>query len=122
MREMGALAFLLGWLLLGVAGVAVTAWWSRRVWRSRKDLPLRTKIVSVIVASSALAGAVGTVLGLVKAFGAVGGESVDPSQKAGILAEGIAEAMNWTALGSLVWLSSTIVLVFMMRKHRRRTQ
>lgn len=119
---MGALVLVVGWLLLGIAGVAVTAWWLRRVWKRRNDLPLRTKIVAVVVASSALAGALGTLLGLVKAFGAVGGESVDPSQKARVLAEGIAEAMNWTALEIFVWLPSTIALFFVMRTHRNPTQ
>jgi biopolymer transport protein ExbB/TolQ len=32
-------------------------------------------------------------------FGAVAGESVDPSQKARVLAQGISEAMNCTAFG-----------------------
>src|SRR5260370_30528842 len=44
-----------------------------------------------------LSGLLGTIAGLIKSFGAVGGESVDPSQKARILAEGISEAMNFTA-------------------------
>jgi hypothetical protein len=48
------------------------------------------------------AGALGTCVGLVKGIGAVGGESVDPSQKARILAEGISEAMNYTAMSILV--------------------
>lgn len=112
---MGALGWILGCLLLGLAGVAGTAWWARRMWRDGKGLPLRTKMVAVVVASSALAGALGTLLGLVKAFGAVGGESVDPSQKARILAEGISEAMNWTALGVVVWLPATLALLLLMR-------
>lgn len=49
-----------------------------------------------------LSGLLGTIAGLIKSFGAVGGESVDPSQKARILAEGIAEAMNCTAFGLIV--------------------
>ena len=36
---------------------------------------------------------------LIKSFGAVAGASVDPSQKATILASGISEAMNCTAFG-----------------------
>ena len=49
-----------------------------------------------------LSGLLGTIAGLIKSFGAVGGESVDPSQKARILAEGISEAMNCTAFGLIV--------------------
>ena len=44
-------------------------------------------------------GLLGTVTGLIKSFGAVAGASVDPSQKATILANGISEAMNCTAFG-----------------------
>ena len=35
-------------------------------------------------------------------MGAVSGESIDPSQKARVLAQGIAETMNATALAMLV--------------------
>jgi len=49
-----------------------------------------------------VSGLFGTVIGLVKAFGAVGSESIDPSQKARILAEGISEAMNCPAFGLIV--------------------
>jgi biopolymer transport protein ExbB len=49
-----------------------------------------------------LSGLLGTITGLIKSFGAVGGDSVDPSQKARILAEGISEAMNCTAGGLIV--------------------
>src|SRR6185436_18118325 len=110
------MGILSAWLILALVGIAVTAWWSRKLWRRRQELPLRTRAVAAIVAASATVGALGTVVGLVKAFGAVGGESVDPSQKARILAEGIAEAMNCTAFGVVVWLPSVIVLVLMMRK------
>ncbi len=46
-----------------------------------------------------LSGLFGTIIGLIKSFGAVGAESVDPSSKARLLAEGISEAMNCTAFG-----------------------
>jgi len=46
-----------------------------------------------------LCGLFGTIEGLIKSFGSVGGESVDPSQKARILANGISEAMHCTAFG-----------------------
>lgn len=48
-----------------------------------------------------LCGLFGTIVGLIKSFGSVGAESVDSSQKARILAEGISEAMNCTAFGLL---------------------
>jgi biopolymer transport protein ExbB/TolQ len=38
-------------------------------------------------------------LGLLSAFGATGEASIDPSQRARILAEGISEAMSGAAVG-----------------------
>ncbi len=60
-----------------------------------------------------------TVSGLVKAFVAVGGESVDPSQKARILAEGISEAMNCTALALAIWVPSVIVTFILFRTSKK---
>ena len=59
----------------------------------------RTGLLALFANLAMLCGLFGTIVGLIKAFGAVGGESVDPSQKARILAEGISEAMNCTAFG-----------------------
>lgn len=61
----------------------------------------RTSFLALFANLAMLSGLFGTITGLIKAFGAVGGESVDPSQKARILAEGISEAMNCTAFGLL---------------------
>lgn len=61
----------------------------------------RTGFLAMFANLAMLCGLFGTIVGLIKAFGAVGGESIDPSQKARILAEGIAEAMNCTAWGLL---------------------
>lgn len=55
-----------------------------------------------------LTGLFGTIVGLIKSFGAVGSESVDASQKARLLAEGISEAMNCTAFGLLVAIVSLL--------------
>lgn len=64
----------------------------------------RTGYLALLANLAMLSGLLGTITGLIKAFGAVGGESVDPSQKARILAEGISEAMNCTAFGLMVAL------------------
>ena len=56
-----------------------------------------------------LSGLLGTVTGLIKSFGSVAGESVDPSQKARVLAAGISEAMNCTAFG----LVTAVPLLFL---------
>lgn len=76
-----------------------------------KEMPKinkRTGYLAMFANLAMLSGLFGTIVGLIKAFGAVGGESVDPSQKARILAEGISEAMNCTAFGLM---SAIIALV-----------
>ena len=82
----------------------------------RSELAPWMKLVGLVVAASAVFGGFGTVLGLAKAFGALRGESVDPAQKARILGEGIAEAMNCTALGIALWLPSVVVLAIATRR------
>ena len=62
----------------------------------------RTGLLALLANLAMLSGLLGTVSGLIQSFGAVSGESVDPSQKARILAEGISEAMNCTAFGLIV--------------------
>lgn len=67
-----------------------------------RELPkivARTSYLALLANLAMLSGLLGTVSGLITSFGAVGGESVDPSQKARILAMGISEAMNCTAFG-----------------------
>jgi hypothetical protein len=115
MHGMGALEILAAGLGIVLVGVAATLWWCQRVWRRRDELPPWTKIVVGVLVSSAVLGGLGTIIGLVKMSGAVGGESVDPSQKARILAEGISEAMNCTALSVLVWIPSAVTLAIVTR-------
>src|SRR3954449_7756796 len=67
--------------------------------REMPKISKRTGFLALFANLAMLNGLFGTIVGLIKAFGAVGGESVDPSQKARILAEGISEAMNCTAFG-----------------------
>ncbi len=62
----------------------------------------RTGYLALLANLAMLTGLVGTVAGLITAFGAVSGKSVDPSQKATILAQGISEAMNCTLFGLMV--------------------
>lgn len=67
-----------------------------------KELPLlehRTPFLGLFANLSMLCGLFGTVIGLIRSFGAVGG--ADASSKATILAQGISEAMNCTAFGLL---------------------
>jgi biopolymer transport protein ExbB len=116
MGRMGdAGGILTAWFILGAVGIGVAAWLGRGIWRGRKAMSLGLSIVRSMIAASVMLGAVGTLLGLVKAYGAVGGEGVDPSQKARILAEGISEAMNCIALGLAVGVSSIILARFLKR-------
>jgi biopolymer transport protein ExbB/TolQ len=76
----------------------------------------RTGFLALFANLAMLSGLFGTIVGLIKAFGAVGGESVDPSQKARILAEGIAEAMNCTAFGLLSAIIALVGFAFLNGK------
>ena len=67
--------------------------------RELPKLSARTSYLALLANLAMLSGLLGTVTGLIKSFGAVAGQSVDPSQKATILANGISEAMNCTAFG-----------------------
>ena len=70
--------------------------------REIPKLAKRTSFLALLANLAMLSGLLGTVSGLISSFGAVSGESVDPSQKARILAAGISEAMNCTAFGLMV--------------------
>ncbi len=65
-----------------------------------KELPKlekRTGYLAMLGNLATLAGLLGTITGLIKAFAGVAG--VDPSMKATMLSKGISEAMNCTAFG-----------------------
>ena len=84
-----------------------------------KEMPkisARTQFLALFANLAMLSGLFGTITGLIKAFGAVGGESVDPSQKARILAEGISEAMNCTAFGLISAITSLSGFAIMQGK------
>jgi biopolymer transport protein ExbB len=84
-----------------------------------REMPLvnrRTGFLALFANLAMLCGLFGTIVGLIKAFGAVGGESVDPSQKARILAEGISEAMNCTAFGLLAAITALMGFAFLNGK------
>ncbi len=62
-------------------------------------LKRRIQILWSLANIATLVGLLGTVLGLIHAFGAVGAPGVKPEQRSQILSNGIAEALNNTALG-----------------------
>jgi biopolymer transport protein ExbB len=76
----------------------------------------RTGYLALLSNLAMLSGLLGTITGLIKSFGAVGGESVDPSQKARILAEGISEAMNCTAFGLISAITALVGFAFLNGK------
>jgi len=75
-----------------------------------------TGYLALLANLAMLSGLLGTVSGLIVSFGAVSGESVDPSQKARILAEGISEAMNCTAFGLMVAIMALIAFAVLNGK------
>jgi biopolymer transport protein ExbB len=84
--------------------------------REMPSINRRTGFLALFANLAMLCGLFGTIVGLIRAFGAVGGESVDPSQKARILAEGIAEAMNCTAFGLISAIVALMGFAFLNGK------
>jgi biopolymer transport protein ExbB/TolQ len=68
--------------------------------RELPKIQRRTHYLSLFANISTLMGLLGTIFGLQEAFAALA--TVDPQQKAVVLARGIAVAMNTTALGLIV--------------------
>jgi biopolymer transport protein ExbB/TolQ len=84
--------------------------------REMPSINRRTGFLALFANLAMLCGLFGTIVGLIRAFGAVGGESIDPSQKARILAEGIAEAMNCTAFGLISAIVALMGFAFLNGK------
>lgn len=76
--------------------------------REMPKLSQRTPYLGLLSNLAMLTGLFGTVLGLIKSFGAVSKPGVDQAQKATILAEGISEAMNCTAFGLMVAITGLL--------------
>lgn len=68
--------------------------------RELPKIQRRTHYLSLFANISTLMGLLGTIFGLQQAFAALA--TADPSQKASVLAKGIAMAMNTTAMGLMV--------------------
>ena len=74
----------------------------------------RLNYLSLIANVSTLFGLLGTIQGLITSFAAVA--AADPSQKAEMLANGIAKAMNTTFLGLLSAITIMILHSFLVAK------
>src|SRR5450432_1367917 len=76
-----------------------------------RDIPRiakRTGYLALLANLAMLTGLLGTVAGLIKSFGSVSGDDIDPGTKAKELARGISEAMNCTAFGLIVAIIALI--------------
>lgn len=81
----------------------------------------RTAYLSLLANLAMLSGLLGTITGLIAAFGAVGGHgdggpSIDPARKAELLAGGISEAMNCTAFGLIVAILGLVAFALLNGK------
>lgn len=65
--------------------------------REMPKINARTPYLAMLANFAVMAGLLGTITGMIKAFGAAAG--ADASRKATLLAEGISEALNCTAFG-----------------------
>ena len=78
------------------------------------QLEKRTHYLATLANVSTLLGLLGTVSGLIHAFSAVA--TVNPAEKANLLAASISEAMNCTALGLVTAVPILIVHAFLQSK------
>jgi len=76
-----------------------------------------TPFLSLFANIATLMGLLTTIVGLVQGFSAV--KTVDPAQKATMLADGIAVAMNGTAFGLLVAIPCLLGFAFLSAKTQR---
>ena len=82
-----------------------------------RELPrinARTPYLAMTANFSVMAGLLGTISGMIKSFGSVGGD--EGGNKATVLAEGISEALNCTAFGILTSLIGLIGFALLQGK------
>jgi hypothetical protein len=113
------------WIWFGIVGVltnlaAIALLWTALRTREVESLQRlqRRAVVCAVVATCS--SGLGILLGVVQASGAVGGVSVDPSQRARVLAEGISEAMNGAALGLVTGPLPVAALIAIVLRTRRQ--
>jgi flagellar motor component MotA len=111
LRDGGWPAWLTLLLALGAITIAIV----------HAALPQRWSFVTALglCIGTVAVGLLGTVLGLIHSFAAVAG--VDPSMKATLLAKGISEAMNCTAIGLGAvpfWLTPFIIGIVRGRRQQ----
>ena len=82
--------------------------------RELPKIQRRTHYLSLFANAATLIGLLGTIMGMQEAFGALA--TADPSQKAALLAKGIAIAMNTTAMGIIVAVIAMVMYSFLGAK------
>jgi hypothetical protein len=112
------------WIWFGLFGVltnlaAIVLLWAALHSQAVERLRMlqRRAIACALVAT--FGAGLGVMFGLIKAFGAVGGQSVDPSQQARVLAEGVSEAINCFAVGLVTAPLPIAVLIAIAIRTRR---
>lgn len=78
------------------------------------DIEKRTGYLSMLGNVGTLAGLLGTIVGMIKAFAAVG--MADPAEKAILLSQGISEAMNTTAYGLIMAIPALIMFAILQNR------
>lgn len=87
------------------------------VGKATQQIQKRTGFLSAIANVSTLLGLLGTILGLINAFQAVGNATAQ--ERSALLAQGISVAMNATMLGLVVAIPSMIAYSFLMNRSNR---
>lgn len=80
-------------------------------------LEQRTPYIATLANIATLMGLLGTIMGLIEAFGAIA--SADPAQKAQLLSESISVAMNTTAFGLIAAIPLMLAFTFLQSKTGR---
>jgi biopolymer transport protein ExbB/TolQ len=78
------------------------------------EMEKRTHYLPTLANVSTLLGLLGTIIGLIQSFKAV--SVADPAQKAVLLSQGIAVAMNTTAFGLIVAIPIMLIYAFLQSK------
>jgi hypothetical protein len=109
---------MLGWVLVVALNAALTAIVVRAAGRPAPSRALRRAMLGSVVLL-VLGVAAGVIWGLGRSFAAVSDASVEPSQKARILAEGISETMNCAAFGFVVLFLPTLLAIVLYLRSRK---
>ncbi len=84
-----------------------------------EEIEKRTAFLAMIANVATLAGLLGTITGMIKAFAAVSNAS--PVEKATLLSNGVSEAMNTTAFGLIVAIPTLLVYAILTNRSQALT-